>query len=65
MEKKKIPRWILRFALFSLSLDPSPTTSVVAHCLTIVATDLDCDISTISDLNARYVQFKFDAYLHF
>ena len=58
MEKKKIPRWILRFALFSLSLDPLSPTSVVAHCLTMVATDLDCDISTISDLNARYVQFR-------
>ena len=63
--KKKIPRWILRFALFSLSLDPPSPTSVVAHCLTMVATDLDCDITTISSLNARYVQFKFDAYPHF
>ena len=65
MENKKIPRWILRFALFSLSLDPPSPPSVVGHCLTMVATDLDCDTSTISDLNARYVQFKFDTYPHF
>ena len=58
---KKIPRWILRFALFSLSLDPPSPTSVVTHCLTMVATDLDCDISTISNLNTRYAQFQFDA----
>ena len=65
MENKKVPRWILRFALFSLSLDPPSPTSVVAHCLTIVATDLDCNISTISNLNPRYAQFKFDPYPHF
>ena len=64
-KRRKIPRWILRFALFSLSLDPPSHPSVVGHSLTMVATDLGCDISTISDLNARYVQFKFDAYPHF
>ena len=65
MEKKKIPRWILRFALFSLSLDPPSPPSVVSHCLTMVATDLDCDISTISNLNVRYVRFQFDPCPHF
>ena len=65
MEKKKIPRWILRFALFSLSLDPPSPPSVVSHCLTMVATDLDCDISTISNLSVRYVRFQSDACPHF
>jgi len=41
----KVPRWILRFALHSLSLDPLPPASVVADCLLIVAIDLGCDLS--------------------
>lgn len=40
--RPKVPRWILRFALHSLSLDPLPPTSVIADCLSIVATDLGC-----------------------
>jgi len=43
----KVPRWVLRFALHSISQDPPPPTSVVVHCLTIIAIDLDCDISRI------------------
>jgi hypothetical protein len=45
LEKVKVPRWILRFALHSLSLDPLPPTSVVADCLTIIAIDLGSDVS--------------------
>ena len=40
--RPKVPRWILRFALHSLSLDPPPPTSVIADSLSIVATDLGC-----------------------
>jgi len=40
--RPKVPRWILRFALHSLSNDPLPPTSIVADCLSIVATDLGC-----------------------
>ena len=53
--KVKVPRWILRFALHSLSLDSLPPTSVVAGCLVIVAIDLDCDLSDIVALDKRYV----------
>jgi hypothetical protein len=53
--KKKVPRWILRFALKSLSLDPPLPSSVVANCLKIIAIDLDCDLSAITTLNERYV----------
>jgi hypothetical protein len=53
---RKVPRWILRFALRSLSLDPSPPTSILADCLSIVATDLDCDVSNITTLDQRCVQ---------
>ena len=43
----KVPRWILRFALRSLSLDPPPSTPVIADCLSMVAVDLGCDVSNI------------------
>ena len=36
----KVPRWILRFALHSLSRSPPPSTSAVVSCLTIIAIDL-------------------------
>ena len=38
----KVPRWIIRFALHSLSLDPLPPTAVVVDCLSVVAIDLGC-----------------------
>ena len=44
-QRVKVPRWILRFAAHSLSLDPPPPISVVANCLSIIALDLGCDIS--------------------
>ena len=40
----KVPRWVLRFALHSLSQDPPPPTPVIAACLSIIAIDLDCSI---------------------
>ena len=49
-EARKIPRWLVRFALRFLSQDPLPPTSVVIHCLTIIATDLGCDVSDISSM---------------
>ena len=55
---KKVPRWILRFALHSLSLDPPPPASVVADCLSIIATDLGCNVSSTTTIisNERYVR---------
>ena len=56
-ERRKVPRWILRFALHSLSQDPEPGTSVIVNCLLTVAIDLDCDVSedrTMS-LDERYI----------
>ena len=49
---RKAPRWLLRFALRFLSQDPLPPTSVVVDCLTIIATDLDCDVSGISSMSS-------------
>ena len=39
----RVPRWILRFTLHSLSQSPLPSTSAVADCLSIIAITLDCD----------------------
>ena len=46
-QHQKVPRWILRFALSSLSIDPPPPPPVVSNCLSVVAIDLDCDVSNI------------------
>ena len=43
--RMEVPRWILCFALNSLSLDPPPHVSIVVDSLSIVAIDLGCDIS--------------------
>ena len=43
----KVPCFVLRFALHSLSLDPLPSTPVIANCLLIIAIDLGCDVSDI------------------
>jgi hypothetical protein len=45
-QHRKAPRWILRFALHSLSLEPLPPVSAVADCLSIIAIDLGCDVSS-------------------
>jgi len=42
--QSKVPRWMLRFALQSLSLDPPPPAPIVADCLSIVAVDLGCGV---------------------
>ena len=55
MQRRKVPRWILRFALHSLSLNPPSPESVVADCLTIVAIDLGCDVSDIATSDERCV----------
>ena len=41
---RKVPRWLVRFALRFLSHDPLPPTSVVIDCLAIIATDLGCNV---------------------
>ena len=46
-QRVKVPRWILSFALHSLSLSPLPPTSVAVDCLSIIAIDLGCDVSNV------------------
>ena len=45
-ERGKFPRWIIRFALHSLSLYPPKT--VVIDCLSVVAIDLGCEVPNIA-----------------
>lgn len=55
--KSKVPRWILRFVLYSLSSNPPPPTSVIINCLLIIAIDLGCNVSSArsAPLDQRYV----------
>ena len=50
-----VPRWLLRFALHSLSQSPQPPTSVVINCLSIIATDLQCEVLGTTTLDERCV----------
>ena len=61
MLSNKVPRWTLRFTLYSLSLDPPPPASIIADCLTIAAIDLGCDLSDIAPWDEGYV-FGFHGY---
>jgi hypothetical protein len=54
-QHEKVPRWLLRFALYSLSRYPLPPTSVVANCLAIVAVDLGYDPLDAIALDERCV----------
>ena len=53
---RKVPRWILRFALHSLSLDPLPPVPVVTNCLTIVAIELGLQVLDVAGLEERCVR---------
>ena len=53
MKRRKVPRWILRFAFESLSLHPPSPPPVIANCLEIIAIDLDCDVSNIATIDER------------
>ena len=55
-QPRKVPRWILRSTLYFLSLGPLSSPSVVADCLTIVAIDLDCEVSNVAIPDERYAQ---------
>ena len=57
-EGRKVPRWVLCFALESLPLDPLSPPSVAANCLRIIAIDLGCDVSSVTTVNERCVQTR-------
>ena len=50
---RKMPRWILRFALHRLSQDPLPPTPVVIDCLSIIVVDLGCTVARTTTLHER------------
>jgi len=50
--RTKVPRFFLRFALHSLSQDPPLSSSVIADSLTIIAIDLECDVSNLVAVEA-------------
>ena len=55
-QPQKVPRWILRYVFHLLSQDPQPPTSVVADCLSIIAMDLGCVVSTATTSDKRYAR---------
>ena len=54
-QNREVPFWTLRFALYSLSLDPPPPASIIADCLTIAAIDLGCDLLDMTSWDEGYV----------
>ena len=52
---QKVPRWLLSFALHSLSRVPSPPASVIIDCLSIITIDLSCDVTKIMTSDDGYV----------
>lgn len=59
--QRKVPCWILRFVLHSLSLNPLPSTSIAVSSLSIIAIDLGCDLSSTmsTNLEERCVHTEF------
>jgi hypothetical protein len=55
-QHKKVPRWILRSALYFLSLGPLSPPSIIADSLAMVAMDFGCDVSQTPTRNEKYVQ---------
>jgi hypothetical protein len=54
-QQRKMPCWILRSALYYLTLDPPPPAPVIADCLKIIAIDLGCDVQDTTTLDERCV----------
>ena len=51
-QHKKVPQWTLHYAFHSLSLYPLPPTPIITNCLSIIATDLGCDVSSAGAMNS-------------
>lgn len=59
-QEQHVPNWIFNFAFNSLSLDPLPSSSVVANCLKIIAIRLGCDVWDMITLDDRYAFLGLD-----
>ena len=62
-KRGKVPRWVLRFSLHSMLLDPEPPVSVIDDCLMIIAIDLGCSISE-SDIRNPDKRYAYLTQLH-
>lgn len=58
MRRRKVPRWMLRSALHFLSLGSLSPASVVADYLTIIATDLGCEVPEGTSCDERCVRIQ-------
>jgi hypothetical protein len=54
--RTKVSRWILRSALYFLSLGLVSPAPVMADCLVIIAIDLGCDVQDIETSDERCVR---------
>jgi len=62
-QRGKVPRWLFRFSLHSILLDPEPPMSVIVDCLLIIAIDLGCNLSE-SDIRNQEKRFACLIQLH-
>ena len=56
-QERRVPEWIIGFAFDSLSLDPLPSTSIVADCFGIIAMNSGCDVSDATTSEEGYICF--------
>lgn len=54
-QSRKLRRWTLRFAFYSLSLDPQPPAFVIANSLNIIMCDLGFDLWAATSVYDQYV----------
>ena len=62
-QPQKVPRWILRYGCQLLSQDPLPPTSVIVDCLSVIAMDLGCTVTSGTTLGERYVHIRWPSTL--
>ena len=55
---KKVPRWALRSACHLLSLGSISPPSTIADCLSVIAIDIDCNVSEVKASNERCVRVR-------
>ena len=54
---KRVSKWIVTFALNSLSLDPLPSAGIVANCFEIIAIDFGYDVPDATTSDERCIHF--------
>ena len=54
--RQKVPYWILCYGSHLLTRDTLPPTSIITDCLSVIAMDLGCAVSTVATLDEKYVR---------